>query len=85
MTCDGAEWIRTVVAERARGATVCLDNFHLIGWATTALNEVRREEWSRLRVRDLLGAYPCSGVSDLLSSGLRLRVSMPVTQLCWNS
>jgi transposase len=49
VTCDGAEWIRTVVAERAKGATVCLDTFHLIGWATDALDEVRREEWNRLR------------------------------------
>ena len=49
MTCDGAEWIRTVLAERAPEATVCLDTFHLIGWATDALDEVRREEWNRLR------------------------------------
>lgn len=37
VTCDGAEWIRTVVAERAPTATVCLDTFHVIGWATDAL------------------------------------------------
>ena len=29
VTCDAAEWIRTVVAERAPGVLVCLDNFHL--------------------------------------------------------
>ncbi|MDA8185516.1 MAG: ISL3 family transposase [Actinomycetota bacterium] len=49
VTCDGAEWIRTVVAERAKGATICLDTFHLIGWATDALDDVRREEWNSLR------------------------------------
>ena len=49
VTCDGAEWIRTVVAERAPEALVCLDTFHLIGWATSALDEVRREEWNHLR------------------------------------
>ncbi len=49
ITCDGAEWIRTVLAERASSATVCLDTFHLIGWATKALDEVRREEWNGLR------------------------------------
>jgi transposase len=38
-----------VVTERAPGALVCLDTFHLIGWATAALDEVRREEWNRLR------------------------------------
>ena len=49
VTCDGAEWIRTVVAERAKDATICLDTFHLVSWATDALDEVRREEWNRLR------------------------------------
>ena len=49
MTCDGAEWIRTVVAQRAEGALICLDTFHLIGWATKALDEVRRAEWNQLR------------------------------------
>lgn len=28
---------------------MCLDTFHLIGWATAALDEVRREEWNKLR------------------------------------
>ena len=49
VTCDGAEWIRTVVAERSPGALVCLDTFHLIGWATKALDDVRRAEWNTLR------------------------------------
>ena len=49
VTCDGAEWIRTVVAERAPAATVCLDTFHVIGWATDALDAVRRDEWNALR------------------------------------
>ena len=49
VSCDGAEWIRTVVAERAPDAIVCLDTFHLIGWATDAVDEVRRAEWNALR------------------------------------
>lgn len=49
VSCDGAEWIRTVVAERAPEAVICLDTFHLIRWATDALDEVRRGEWNRLR------------------------------------
>jgi transposase len=49
VTCDGAEWIRTVVSEHAPEAIVCLDTFHLIGWATKAIDEVRREEWNKLR------------------------------------
>ena len=49
VSCDGAEWIRTVVADRATEAIVCLDTFHVVKWATDALDEVRREEWNRLR------------------------------------
>jgi transposase len=49
VTADGATWITEVVAERAPDAIVCLDTFHVIGWATKALDEVRREEWNRLR------------------------------------
>ncbi len=49
VTCDGAEWIRAVVAQRAEGALICLDTFHLIGWATKALDDVRRAEWNTLR------------------------------------
>lgn len=49
VSADGAQWITTVVAERAPGAVVCLDTFHVVGWATDALDEVRREEWNKLR------------------------------------
>ncbi|MCA1694127.1 MAG: ISL3 family transposase [Actinobacteria bacterium] len=49
VTCDGAEWIRTVVADKAPDAVVCLDTFHVISWATDALDEVRRGEWNQLR------------------------------------
>jgi hypothetical protein len=28
VTCDGAEWIRSVVAKRSPGALICLDTFH---------------------------------------------------------
>ncbi|MFN7968095.1 MAG: transposase [Acidimicrobiales bacterium] len=30
-------------------AIVCLDTFHVISWATKALDEVRRQEWNKLR------------------------------------
>ena len=49
VTCDGAEWIRTVVAARAPDAMICIDTFHVISWATDALDTVRRQEWNRLR------------------------------------
>ncbi len=49
VTADGAVWITDVVAQRAPDAIVCLDTFHVIGWATKALDEVRRQEWNKLR------------------------------------
>jgi transposase len=49
VTADGATWITDVVAERAPEAIICLDTFHAISWASTALDEVRREEWNKLR------------------------------------
>ena len=49
VTTDGAEWIRTVVATRALNAEICLDTFHVISWATKALDEVRRELWRHLK------------------------------------
>lgn len=49
VTADGATWITEVVAERAPDAIVCLDPFHVVSWATDALDEVRRGEWNRLR------------------------------------
>ena len=49
VSCDGAEWIRTVAAARAPEAVICLDSFHVVSWATKALDEVRRGEWNHLR------------------------------------
>jgi len=49
VSADGAEWIRSVVAEAAPDAIVCLDTFHLVSWATDAVDEVRRAEWNVLR------------------------------------
>ena len=49
VSADGADWIRSVVAKRAPDAIVCVDTFHVVGWATDALDEARRTEWNRLR------------------------------------
>jgi transposase len=49
VSADGAEWIHTVVAERAPQAIICLDPFHVVAWATKALEEVRRDLANGLR------------------------------------
>lgn len=42
VSADGAEWIHTVVRQRAPQALLCLDPYHVVAWATTALDTVRR-------------------------------------------
>jgi transposase len=49
VTADSAAWIDQVVAERAPQAARCADAFHIVAWATDALDEVRREAWNRAR------------------------------------
>lgn len=49
VSADGAEWIHSVVAERAPQAVLGLDPFHVVAWATKALDEVRRGVWNELR------------------------------------
>jgi transposase len=49
VSADAASWIATVVKERCPKATLCLDPFHVCQWASTALDEVRREVWNAAR------------------------------------
>jgi transposase len=63
VTADGAEWIKNVLERRCPQATVCLDPFHVVSWATDALDHVRRAVWNEARrsgqtslARDLKGA-----------------------------
>jgi transposase len=49
VTADGAEWIADVVSNRCPTAVRCADPFHVVGWATEALDAVRREAWSNAR------------------------------------
>ena len=43
---DGADWISAVVADRCPSAVRCADPFHIVKWATEALDEVRRQAWN---------------------------------------
>jgi transposase len=42
---DGASWIVSVVDERCPNAIQCTDPFHVVRWATDALDEVHRQVW----------------------------------------
>lgn len=49
VSADGATWISEVVAERCPQAVRCADPFHVVKWATSALDEVRRQAWNTAR------------------------------------
>jgi transposase len=49
VSADGAEWIEAVVAARCPQAVRCADPFHVVRWATEALDAVRREAWNTAR------------------------------------
>jgi len=49
VSADGANWIKTVVNARCGQAALCLDPFHIVKWATDALDEVRRQVWNKAR------------------------------------
>ena len=44
-----ASWIRSAVQERCPQATLCMDPFHVVAWATKALDQVRRDVWNEAR------------------------------------
>lgn len=49
VSADGADWIENVVAGRCPNAVRCADPFHIVRWATEALDAVRREAWNTAR------------------------------------
>lgn len=49
VTADGAKWIGDVVSRACPEAVRCTDPFHVVKWATDALDEVRRQVWNEAR------------------------------------
>lgn len=49
VSADGAEWIADVVKVRAPQAIRCADPFHVVAWATEALDVLRRQTWNEAR------------------------------------
>jgi transposase len=49
VSADGADWIAKVVTDRCPTAIRCADPFHVVKWATDALDQVRREIWNHAR------------------------------------
>ena len=46
---DGGSWIVNVLDQRCPQAIQCTDPFHVVKWATDALDEVRRAVWNQAR------------------------------------
>jgi transposase len=46
VSADMADWIARVVADRAPNAVRCADPFHVVAWATDALDVERRRAWN---------------------------------------
>jgi transposase len=55
VSADAMEWIGEMVAERCPAATLCLDAYHIVAWATAALDEVRRQVWNQARRQGMSG------------------------------
>ncbi|GAA1814543.1 ISL3 family transposase [Agromyces neolithicus] len=49
VSADGADFIDTIVAARCPAAVRVADPFHIVKWATDALDEVRRGAWNDAR------------------------------------
>jgi transposase len=49
VSADGADWIADVVGLRCPQAELCVDPFHVVSWATDALDLVRRQVWNSAR------------------------------------
>lgn len=51
VSADAATWISPVVRAMCPNATLCMDPFHVVQWATRAVDKVRRQMWNELRRR----------------------------------
>lgn len=49
VSADGASYIEAVVRQRCPQAVLCLDAFHVVMWASEALDDVRRDVWNEAR------------------------------------
>jgi transposase len=49
ISADGAPYIASAVRQYCPFATLCADPFHVVAWASAALDEVRREVWNEMR------------------------------------
>ena len=61
VSADAASWIRNVVEDRCPQAALCMDPYHVVAWATDALDKVRRQVFQ----------LPVDAALDLLEQWLK--------------
>ena len=49
VSADSARWITNAVTAKCPQAIQCADPFHVVAWATDALDELRRQTWNDAR------------------------------------
>jgi transposase len=69
VTADAGSWIANVVALRCPQAVRCMDTFHVVQWATDALDEVRRQVWNAARRKNKKLAADLKGARFALWKG----------------
>jgi transposase len=55
ISADVAPWIASMVRRYCPQARLCLDPFHVVAWATNALDQVRRQVWNAARRAGIYG------------------------------
>jgi len=69
VSADMADWIARVVAQRAPTALRCADPFHVVAWATDALDVERRRAWNNATGRRRTD--PATGRPDVATGAAR--------------
>ena len=49
VTADGAPFIKDVVKKWCPNATIVMDNFHVMKWMISAMDDIRTELWQEAR------------------------------------
>jgi transposase len=73
VSADSADWIARAVAKACPGAVRCADPFHVVKWATEALDEVRRQFWRTARKDPGQTRSKGRGRRDSTGTALKLR------------
>ncbi len=70
VSADAAPWIARSVAAHCPSAIRCADPFHVVAWATDALDQVRRDAWNAAagRVRAARGHAGSTGHAKALKN-----------------